>query len=43
MFWPFPGKGATGWTQQCEIWHGTSLGTMIEISEETFKKTMFWP
>ena len=21
MFWPFLGKKATGYTQECEIWH----------------------
>ena len=25
IFWPFVGDGATGYTQQCEIWNGTSL------------------
>ena len=54
MFWPFLGKGATGYTQQCEIWHGTSLGTLIKIQEEPVLRTMgrpcfghkraiFWP
>ena len=54
MFWPFLGKGATGYTQQCEIWHDTSLGILIEIKEEPilrtmsgpcfgYKKAIFWP
>ena len=34
IFWTFLGKRATGYTQQCEIWHGASLGTLIKIQEE---------
>ena len=43
MFWPFLGKGAAGYTQQCEIWHGTSLGTLITIQEELILRTMWGP
>ena len=43
MFWPFLGRGATGKTQQCEIWRVTSLGTMIKIQEEPIWKTMWGP
>ena len=54
MFWPFLGKGATGYTQQYEIGHGASLGTLIKIQEEPIQRTlrgpcfgqkraMFWP
>ena len=38
MFWPFLEKGATGYTQQREFWHGTSLGTWIKIQEEPILK-----
>ena len=41
MFWPFLGKGDTGYTQQCEIWHGTSLGTLLRIQKEPIWRTMF--
>ena len=34
MFWPFLGKGATGYTQHCEIQHGTSFSTMVKDQEE---------
>ena len=51
---PFLGKGATGYTQKCEIWHEISLDTMIKIQEEPIwrtmwrpcfghKRTIFWP
>ena len=43
MFWLFLGKGATGYTQQCEIWHGTSLGTLIKIQEEPILRTRSGP
>ena len=43
MFWPFLGKGATGETQQCEIWHRTSLGTMIKIQKEPILRTKWEP
>ena len=33
-------KGATGYTQQCEIWHGTSLRTLIKIQEVPFLRTI---
>ena len=36
MFWPFLGKGATGFRQQCEICYGESLGTWIKIQEGPF-------
>ena len=38
--WPFLGSGAKGYMQQCEIWHGTSLGTLIKIQEEPIRRTM---
>jgi len=37
---PFLGKGATGYTQQCEIWLGTSLSKLIEIEKEPILRTM---
>ena len=37
MFWPFLRKGTTGYPQQCEIWHGTSLDIMIEKVKMNFK------
>ena len=50
MFWPFLGKGATGYIQQCEIWHGTTLRTLIRFRKKQFegpcfgnKKGLFWP
>ena len=43
VFWPFLGKGATGYTQQCQILHGTSLGTLIKIQEEPMIRTMWGP
>ena len=43
MFWPFLGKEATGYTQQCGIWHGTSLGTLSKIQEEPIIRTMRGP
>ena len=42
-FWPFLRKGTTGYTWQCEIWHGTSLGTLIKIQEEPIWRTMWGP
>ena len=33
-FWLFLGLWATGYTQQREIWLGTSKGTLIKIQEE---------
>ena len=30
-----------GYTQNCEIWHGASLGTMSMIQEEQILRTMF--
>ena len=27
-----------GYTQNCEIWHGPSLGTLIMIQEEQFEE-----
>ena len=32
-----------GYTQNCEIWHGVSLGTMIKIQEEPIGRTMWGP
>ena len=36
-----------GYTQNCEIWQGTSLGILIMIQEKNNLKdhvrTMFWP
>ena len=43
MFLPFLGKGATGYTQKCEIWHGTSVGILIKIQEEPIRMTMCGP
>ena len=43
MVWPFLGKGATGYTHKCEIWHETSLGTLIKIQEEPILRTMLGP
>ena len=37
MFWPFLGKGTKGFSQQSEIWHGASLGTLIVIQENKFE------
>ena len=37
MFWPFLRKGTTAYTQQCEIWGVTSLGTMIRFRKNKFK------
>ena len=36
-------RGIMGYTQNCEIWHGSSLGTLIMIHEEPIWWTMFWP
>ena len=36
-------KIAIGYTQQCEIWHGTSLGTLIKIQEPSILRTMWGP
>ena len=35
--WPFLGEGATGFSQQSEIWHGASLGTLIRIQRTHLK------
>ena len=43
IFWPFLGKGATKYTQQCDIWHGAALGTSIKIQEESIWRTMWGP
>ena len=43
MFRPFLEKGATGYTKQCEIWHGTSLGTLIKIQEELISMNIWGP
>ena len=43
MFWPFLGKGAIGYTQQLEIWRGTSLGMVIKIQKEPTLRTMRGP
>ena len=54
IFWPFKGKGATGYTQQYEIWLRTYLGTLIKTQEGPIWRTMwglclghkmamFWP
>ena len=40
---PFLGKGTIEYTQQCEIWHWTSLGTLIKIKEEPIWRTMWGP
>ena len=32
-----------GYTQNCEIWHGASLGTMIMIQEEPILRNMWRP
>ena len=34
LFWPFLGEGATVFSQQSEIWHGASLGTLVKIQED---------
>ena len=39
-FWE---KGAKEYTQQCKIWHGTSLCTLIKIQQEPIWKTMQGP
>ena len=52
--WPFLGEGAAVKTQQCDLWHGTSLGAMTKIWVEPtwstmwapcfgHKRAMFWP
>ena len=33
-FGNFLEKGTMGYTQNCEIWHGASLGILIMIQEE---------
>ena len=33
-FWPFLGKGATGFSQKSEILYGASLGTEMKNQEE---------
>ena len=54
MFWPFLEKGATGYTKQYEIWHGTYMVTLIKIQGEPIlriilgpcfghKRALFWP
>ena len=43
IFWPFLGKEATGYTQQCEIWHWVSLGTLIKNQEEPLLGTIWGP
>ena len=54
MIWPFLRKGAAVYTQQCEIWHGKSLGTLFKIQYKQIlrtiwgpcfvhKKAVFWP
>ena len=43
IFWTFLGKAVTGYTHQCEIWHGTSLSTLIKIQEEPIWRTMWGP
>ena len=40
MIWTYLVKGATGYTQQCKIWHETSLGILIKIQEEPILSTM---
>ena len=53
-FWQYLAKVATGFTQNCAIWHNTFLGTLIKIQEELIWRTMrvpclghkratFWP
>ena len=53
-FGHFFGKWTMGYTQNYEIWHGASLGTLIKIQEEPIWRTMwgtcfghrraiFWP
>ena len=43
LFWQYLGKGATEYTQQCEIWHGTSLSKLIKIPPEPIQRTMWGP
>ena len=43
MIWTFLAKGATGYTQQCEIWHEAYLGTLIMTQEVTIRLTMGGP
>ena len=42
--WPLFGhfwqRGATGYTQQYEIWHGESLATLIKTQEQPIRKTI---
>ena len=43
MFCPILRERTTGYPQQCEIWHGSSLGPLIEIQEEPILRTMLGP
>ena len=45
IFWQFLGKGDYGIhpTQECEIWYGASLGTLIMSQEEPIWGTMWGP
>ena len=43
IFWTFLGKRITGYIQQCEIWHGATLGTLIKIQEDPMCRTMLGP
>ena len=40
IFWPFLEKGVTGYTLQCQIWHGASLGTSIKMKWEPIWQTI---
>ena len=41
--WPHLGKEVQGYTQQFEIWHGTSLSILIKIQKEPMLSTMWEP
>ena len=43
IFWPFLWKEASGYTQQCEIWHGSSLGTLITIQDKPILRSRWGP
>ena len=41
--WPHLGKEVQGYTQQFEIWHGTSLIILIKIQKEPMLRTIWEP
>ena len=43
IFWQFLRNGATGYTQKCEMWHVTSMDTLIKIQEVPNWRTLWGP